>query len=567
MLRELHIKDFAIIHNLRVQFDENLNILTGETGAGKSIVIGALGLLLGERADMDFIRTGQETASVEGLFHCENYRDVLSSLEQAGIELCEDQLLLKRVVSRSGRNKIYINGSLSTLAMLKEIGNRLVDIHGQHQHQLLLHPENHIEVYDSFNKLSPIRDKYKEFYVKLQKCQTELNALHKNERENLQKKDLFEFQMKEIDDARLTEAEEDDLKKERVILQNADKLYQASNQSYEALYSSDDSIIERLNRVLEELSSIADYDESIKKILEEVKPSLFLLEESSNALRDYSGQIVINPEKLSEIEDRLAEISELKRKYGNTLREILAYRKKIGKEYNAIAYSNETLEELNKEIAIMKKDLAKAAVSLAENRENLVKKFETVMENELRQLSMDGVMFKVNFSYKKDENSFIKYCGMQVSFSENGIGTLEFLISPNPGEEPRPLAKIASGGELSRIMLSLKNLLAAQDTVPIMIFDEVDSGIGGKIAETVGLKLKRISQNKQVFCITHLTQIASLKGAHYRIEKETLKGRTVTTIRRLSESERVDEVARMSGGESITQVTREHAKEMLSAAS
>ena len=565
MLRELHIKDFAIIHNLRVQFDENLNILTGETGAGKSIVIGALGLLLGERADMDFIRTGQETASVEGLFHCENYRDVLSSLEQAGIELCEDQLLLKRVVSRSGRNKIYINGSLSTLAMLKEIGNRLVDIHGQHQHQLLLHPENHIEVYDSFNKLSPIRDKYKELYIKLQKCQTELNALHKNERENLQKKDLFEFQMKEIDDARLTEAEEDDLKKERVILQNADKLYQTSNQSYEALYSSDDSIIERLNRVLEELSSIADYDESIKKILEEVKPSLFLLEESSNALRDYSGQIVINPEKLSEIEDRLAEISELKRKYGNTLREILAYRKKIGKEYNAIAYSNETLEELNKEIAIMKKDLAKAAVSLAENRENLVKKFETVMENELRQLSMDGVMFKVNFSYKKDESSFIKYCGMQVSFSENGIGTLEFLISPNPGEEPRPLAKIASGGELSRIMLSLKNLLAAQDTVPIMIFDEVDSGIGGKIAETVGLKLKRISQNKQVFCITHLTQIASLKGAHYRIEKETLKGRTVTTIRRLSESERVDEVARMSGGESITQVTREHAKEMLSA--
>ena len=567
MLRELHIKDFAIIHNLRVQFDENLNILTGETGAGKSIVIGALGLLLGERADMDFIRTGQETASVEGLFHCENYRDVLSFLEQAGIELCEDQLLLKRVVSRSGRNKIYINGSLSTLAMLKEIGNRLVDIHGQHQHQLLLHPENHIEVYDSFNKLSPIRDKYKEFYVKLQKCQTELNALHKNERENLQKKDLFEFQMKEIDDARLTEAEEDDLKKERVILQNADKLYQASNQSYEALYSSDDSIIERLNRVLEELSSIADYDESIKKILKEVKPSLFLLEESSNALRDYFGQIEINPEKLSEIEDRIAEISELKRKYGNTLREILAYRKKIGKEYNAIAYSNETLKELNKEIAIMKKDLAKAAVSLAENRENLVKKFETVMENELRQLSMDGVMFKVNFSYKKDENSFIKYCGMQVSFSENGIGTLEFLISPNPGEEPRPLAKIASGGELSRIMLSLKNLLAAQDTVPIMIFDEVDSGIGGKIAETVGLKLKRISQNKQVFCITHLTQIASLKGAHYRIEKETLKGRTVTTIRRLSESERVDEVARMSGGESITQVTREHAKEMLSAAS
>ncbi len=564
MLRELNIKDFAIIHDLRVQFDESLNILTGETGAGKSIVIGALGLLLGERADMDFIRTGQETASVEGLFDCGNYRDIFSFLEQAGIELNEDQLLLKRVVSRSGRNKIYVNGSLSTLAVLKEIGNRLVDIHGQHQHQLLLHPENHIEVYDSFNKLSAIRDKYKELYVKLLKCQTELNALHKNERENLQKKDLFEFQMKEIDDASLTEAEEDDLKKERVILQNAEKLFQISNQSYEALYSSDNSVIEQLNRVLEELSSVAGYDESIKKIQEEVKPSLFLLEESSNALRDYSRQIEINPEKLAEIEDRLVEINELKRKYGNSLKEILAHRKKIEKEYNAIAYSNETLEKLNKEFAILKKDLAKAAVSLAENRENIVKKFESMMENELRQLSMDGVIFKVNFSYKKDENSFIKYRGMQVSFSENGIGTLEFLISPNQGEEPRPLAKIASGGELSRIMLSLKNLLAAQDTVPIMIFDEVDSGIGGKVAETVGLKLKRISQNKQVFCITHLTQIASLKGAHYRIEKEVVKGRSVTIIRRLSNSERVDEIARMSGGESITQLTREHAKEMLS---
>ncbi|HJP17861.1 MAG TPA: DNA repair protein RecN [Nitrospinota bacterium] len=564
MLRELNIKDFAIIHDLRVQFDESLNILTGETGAGKSIVIGALGLLLGERADMDFIRTGQETASVEGLFDCGNYRDIFSFLDQAGIELNEDQLLLKRVVSRSGRNKIYVNGSLSTLAVLKEIGNRLVDIHGQHQHQLLLHPENHIEVYDSFNKLSAIRDKYKELYVKLLKCQTELNALHKNERENLQKKDLFEFQMKEIDDASLTEAEEDDLKKERVILQNAEKLFQISNQSYEALYSSDNSVIEQLNRVLEELSSVAGYDESIKKIQEEVKPSLFLLEESSNALRDYSRQIEINPEKLAEIEDRLVEINELKRKYGNSLKEILAHRKKIEKEYNAIAYSNETLEKLNKEFAILKKDLAKAAVSLAENRENIVKKFESMMENELRQLSMDGVIFKVNFSYKKDENSFIKYRGMQVSFSENGIGTLEFLISPNQGEEPRPLAKIASGGELSRIMLSLKNLLAAQDTVPIMIFDEVDSGIGGKVAETVGLKLKRISQNKQVFCITHLTQIASLKGAHYRIEKEVVKGRSVTIIRRLSNSERVDEIARMSGGESITQLTREHAKEMLS---
>lgn len=564
MLRELHIKDFAIIHDLRVQFDESLNILTGETGAGKSIVIGALGLLLGERADMDFIRTGQDSASVEGLFDCANFRSIFSCVEEAGIELNEDQLLLKRIISRSGRNKIYINGSLSTLAILKEIGNRLVDIHGQHQHQLLLHPENHIEVYDSFNKLSHIREKYKELYVKLQKCQTKLNALDKNEREHLQKKDLFEFQMKEIDDAHLTEAEENDLKKERIILQHAEKLCQASNHACDELYSSDNSIVERLNRVLEELSAVAEYDESVKKILDETKPSLFLLEEASTRLRDYSRQVEINPEKLTEVEDRLAEINELKRKYGNSIVEILANREKIEEEYNAIAHSDEIKEKLNKEISAIKKDLAGVAVILADKREKAVEKFEKMMEKELMELSMAGVRFKAKISYNKNEDSFIKYRSLPVSFSEKGIGALEFLISPNSGEEPRPLAKIASGGELSRIMLSLKNLLAAQDTVPIMIFDEVDSGIGGKIAETVGLKLKRISQNKQVFCITHLTQIASLKGAHYRIEKEVVKGRSVTIMRRLSNSERVDEIARMSGGESISRVTREHAKEMLS---
>ena len=566
MLRELHIKNFAIIHDLRVQFDEGLNILTGETGAGKSIIIGALGLLLGERADMDFIRTGQDTATVEGLFDCEKYnKGIFSILEHAGIELNEDQLLIKRIISSSGRNKIYINGNLSTLTVLKEIGNRLVDIHGQHQHQMLLHPENHFEVYDSFNKLSPMRDKYRRLYIKLQKCLTELNALHRNERENLQKKDLFEFQMKEIDNASLIETEEENLKRERVILQNADKLFKVSNQAYDELYSCDNSIIERLNRVLGELHAVVEYDESVKKILEETKSSLFLLEEASNGLRNYYRQIEINPEKLSEIEDRLAEINELKRKYGNNIKNILAYGKKIEEEYNTIEESSETLEKLNKEIFVIKKDLAESAVSLAEGRENVVNKFESMMEKELWQLNMEGVRFKVNFSYSIDKSSFIKFHSMKVSSSENGIGSLEFLISPNPGEEPRPLAKIISGGELSRIMLSLKNLLAGQETVPIMVFDEVDSGIGGKVAETVGLKLKKISQNKQVFCITHLTQIASLKGAHYRIEKEVLKGRTVTTIRRLSENERVDEIARMSGGESIAQITREHAREMLSA--
>lgn len=565
MLGELYIKDFAIIDDLRVQFSEGLNILTGETGAGKSIIIEALGLLLGERADLDYIRTGRDTASVEGLFDCENYKDIYSCLEQAGIELDETHVLVKRIISRSGRNKIYINGSLTTLAVLKEIGNRLVDIHGQHQHQTLLHPENHVEVYDSFNKLSPTRDKFREFYARLQKCRAEHNALRKNERDNLQKKDLYEFQMKEIDNASLVETEEEDFKKERVILQNAEKLYQITNSAYEELYSVDKSITERLNIILDNLSSIASYDESVNKILEETKPSFFILEEASTALRDYSKKVEINPEKLSELEDRLTEINELKRKYGITIKDILDYRKKIEEEYNALTHSNEILEKLNEEITVIKKDTAEIAVKLAEKREKARNKFIALMEKELGQLNMDGSRFEVSFVYKKDENSFVTFRDSPVSISEDGIGSLEFLMSTNPGEEPKPLAKIVSGGELSRIMLSLKNMLAAQDSVPIMVFDEVDSGIGGRVAETVGLKLKNISNSKQVFCITHLPQIASLKGTHYRIEKEVFKGRTITKIRKLNDSERVDEIARMSGGESIAQSTRKHAKEMLGA--
>jgi DNA repair protein RecN (Recombination protein N) len=563
MLRELNIKDFAIIQDLRVQFDEGLNILTGETGSGKSIIIEALSLLLGDRADADFIRTGHDTASVEGMFDCENFKDNFKFLEQRGIEFDEDRIVVKRIISRSGRNKIYINSSLSNLSVLKKIGDRLVDIHGQHQHQTLLNPENHVFVYDSFNNLTSLRKKYKKLFVNLQVEKAKLNALKKNATENLQKRDLFEFQMKEIDNANLSEKEEDNLKKERVSLQNAGELLNITNNACEEIYSSDHSIIERLNIIFENLSSVASYDERVKKILEETKPSLFLLEEASSALRDYSRNIEINPEKLSEVEDRLSEINELKRKYGNAIHEIFLYREKIGKEHNSLTRNTDNAEALNKKIDLIKKDLAAIAVDLSDKREKALENFGNRVEKELSELNMEGVCFKAHLSYKKDDDSFIKRDGLPVSFSEIGLGSLEFMISPNTGEEPRPLAKIASGGELSRIMLSVKNILATQDTVPIMVFDEVDSGIGGKVAETVGLKLKKISKTKQVFCITHLSQIASLKGAHFRIEKGILKGRTQVKIRRLSEKERIDEIARMSGGDNISQITRKHAKELL----
>src|SRR3990167_5074050 len=563
MLKELRIKNYAIIDELNIDFKAGLNILTGETGAGKSIIIESLGLILGERASDESIRSGEDSAAVEAVYDISKIKNIKEKLSESGIETENNELIIRRQISRSGKNRSYINNSAVNLSLLKDIGDMLVDIHGQHEHQTLLHPENHSIVLDLFGSTLPLREKCRENYSNLQNLQREVNELINKERERVQKIDLLNFQKEEIDKAELKIGEDDDLKNEKNLLQNAERLHRYATESYEALYSTEGSVVEKLNSVITNITEINKIDSSAGKILDDGKEALFEIEDIASRIRDYTGKIEFNPDRLSEIDDRLAEITALKRKYGTNIEDVLTYRKKIDEDLEILSKRQERMDGLSAEIEKLKKDLENIATGLASEREKSADRFESLIEKELKELKMEKVRFKVNFSYEEDDTSFINYKGKSVKLFPEGIGKIEFFFSPNIGEDLKPLSKIASGGELSRVMLSIKNILTNKDSIPVLIFDEVDAGIGGGVAEVVGEKLKKVSKGRQVFCITHLPQIASRADTHFQIAKKTSNGRTITSIKELKGEERVEEIARMAGGKVITDTVRRHAEEMI----
>ncbi len=563
MLKELRIKNYAIIDELNIDFKAGLNILTGETGAGKSIIIESLGLILGERVSDECIRSGEDSATVEAVYDISRIKNIKETLSESGIETENNELIIRRQISRSGKNRSYINNSAVNLSLLKDIGDMLVDIHGQHEHQTLLHPENHSIVLDLFGNTLHLREKCKENYSNLQNLQREVNELINKERERVQRIDLLNFQKEEIDKAELKIGEDDDLKNEKNLLQNAERLHRYATESYEALYSTEGSVVEKLNSVITNITEINKIDLSAGKILDDGKEALFEIEDIASRIRDYTGKIEFNPDRLSEIDDRLAEITALKRKYGTNIEDVLTYRKKIDEDLEILSKSQERMDGLNAEIEKLKKEMEDVSIELARKRGKASDKFESMIEKELKELKMEKVRFNVNFSYEEDDSSFIKYKGKCVKVFPEGIGKIEFFFSPNIGEDLKPLSKIASGGELSRVMLSIKNILTNKDSIPVLIFDEVDAGIGGGVAEVVGEKLKKVSKGRQVFCITHLPQIASRADSHFQIAKKTSNNRTVTSIKELKDDERVEEIARMAGGKVITDTVRKHAEEMI----
>ncbi len=563
MLKELHIKNYAIIDELSIDFKPGLNILTGETGAGKSIIIESLGLILGERASDEMIRSGEDSAQIEAVFDILTMKRIKETMNESGIETEDEELIIRRQVSRSGKNRSYINGSVINLSGLKNIGDMLVDIHGQHEHQTLLHPENHCSVLDSFGDTEVLRDKCKESYQRLQNLQREMDELINKERDRIQRIDLLTFQREEIDKAGLKTDEDEELKKEKNLLQNAEKLHRKATEVYDILYSSDGAVTEKMNTVINNISEINKIDSTMEKVLENGKGILFQTEDIALKIRDYMEKIEFNPGRLSEIEDRLAEISSLKRKYGTNIKDILKYRKQLDDDLIMLSRSQERKDGLSSEIENIKKELEKLSIELAEKREKAAGRFEFQMEKELKELKMDKVRFNVNFSYESDDTGFVKYKGKTIKIFPEGIGKIEFFFSPNIGEDLKPLSRIASGGEISRVMLSIKNILASADSIPVMVFDEVDAGIGGGVAEVVGEKLKKVSKGRQVFCITHLPQIASRADAHFQITKNVSGGRTVTSVKELNDADRVEEIARMAGGKVITEAARRHAEEMI----
>lgn len=573
MLKELKIHNFATIESLTVEFHPGLNVLTGETGAGKSIIIDALNLILGGRADTDSIRTGEDAATVEALFDVRDPQ-TLQVLGDFGIETSDSQLVIKRIISHGDKNRAYLNGSNATVANLAKVGDRLVDIHGQHDHQTLLHPENHVDLLDLHGKTMEKRREFAAAYAEYQAQARELEKMVQNERDRLQREDLLSFQIKEIDDANLVADEEDSLKAERNKLRHSEKLHQALDRAQNLIADADGSVLELLGTVNNELDPLAKIDPALEKQVARGRTAYYEIEELAGEIRDYIRSIEFSPSRLEEIEDRLAEINGLKRKYGVDVAAVLAYRGKIAGELDSISSYQERMESLKEDIRQREAQVGKLAIALAEKREQAAVELKKKVEKELKELNMKHVQFGVRFDYGQPGGSppadtggipggFANLRNQKVKFTATGLGTIEFLFSPNPGEDLRPLAKIISGGELSRVMLALKTILNEQDTIPVLIFDEVDSGIGGKVAEKTGSKLKKLAEHKQVFCITHLPQIAGMAETHYRVQKDVTGKRTRTEIVQLDYDRRVEEIARMSGGEKITEATLKFAREMI----
>jgi DNA repair protein RecN (Recombination protein N) len=547
MLQELHIKNFAIIDEVTVAFGQGLNVLTGETGAGKSIVIDAVKVLLGDKVSQEIIRDGHEEAFVEGIFDISMGTSIQETLESAGIAV-ESELLLKRVISKSGKNRVYINGNIATLSILASIGENLIDIYGQHEHQSLIKPWSHLDILDTYGALWPLRMEMREQYKKLTALQKELQALKSQSETRDKDLELLSYQLAEIEGGHLKIGEEEDLQKERERLKCSEDIVAAVEEGYNTLYTAQSSVLERLAEITEGLKKVSAVDDKLNRYYESLQSIAFQLEDIAFELRDYGKDIDMAPEQLEEIEERLTFLAKLKRKYGKDIEGILEIGEEVKRKIEDISKGDEREKEVEKELNQVERSVRGLAENATARRREFSKGLKEGVEKELSGLGMGKANFEVRIEDKQ--------------MSEKGTDGVAFFLSANPGEQVKPLSKIVSGGELSRIMLALK-LVGKTVGVPTLIFDEVDSGVGGKVADEVGMRLKRLSLEHQVLCITHLPQIASYGAAHYHVLKEEKEGRTVVKVEGLDEIERIKEVSRMLGGARVTEKTREHAEEMV----
>ena len=551
MLTDLSIKNIAIIDNLQLSLRGGLTILTGETGAGKSIIIDAVGLIMGARASGDLIRSGTDEATVEAIFDISQVPELQQQLEVAGFE-SGDELLIKRSISRSGKNRIFINNGLATLSLLADLSRRLINIYGQHESQTLLRPENHLLLLDAFGGTASSRDKFAATCKELQDLQERLVHLDQEEREAARKLDLLSFQSAEIAAAQLQLNEEEELEERRQILASADKLGGTSLEAFERLYGGDGAILGQLRRIAASITDLAVIDQTLNELSQSMEDAYLQLEDSAISLRDYASRIEADPAGLQRVEDRLDQIGRLKKKYGATVAAILAYHKEVDDELDHLRgreLDRSKLIAMRDELAT---DLRRQGSLLTSQRNKAAKSLQKALQAEAQQLAMKNALFEVALEPLEEPRL-------------TGFDKVEFLFSPNPGEAPRPIARIASGGELSRLMLAIKQVLPEGD-VPTLVFDEVDSGIGGATSELVGRKLKAVANSQQVLCITHLPQVAVFADQHLLVEKQLAQGRTSTQVIVLDQTEQTREIARMLAGTTITESAVSHAAEMLTAA-
>lgn len=546
MLKELIIKNMATIESLSLSLKPGFNVLTGETGAGKSIIIGSLEFLLGEKTDPEIIRTGANTCEIVGVFEVTS-DELASFLAEKGFD--SDELVIRRVLPKDGRSKSYVNDVPVSLNTLKELGNYLVDIHGQHQHQLLLKPENHLEILDLFGNLTTLREEYKKIFTEWKRTKERINQLERMEQERLNMMDLLSFQIKEIEEAALSPEEEQELVQRYEKLSNIETIRSSLEETHNLLYEAEPNAVSLARKSLHLIEKAVQYDPALEEIRKPLEESLLTLEETTYSIRDYISKLAYDPEELANIRERLDLINSLKRKYGESIEEILNFLSNAKKKLKELKQSSCELEELKEKLPEIEKKLDDLAGKLSLKRKEISVELAGEVVKHFKEIALEKAVFIVRIE-KQEKNSY-------------GQDRVEFLISTNPGEEPKPLRKVASGGEISRIMLALKTVLADVDRVETLVFDEIDVGISGRISYMVGKKMKQIGRKRQVICVTHSPQIAALADHHIRVFKEVRGGKTYTSVKPLSLEERKEEIAKLLGGEKITPTALEHARQLL----
>ncbi|HTB15281.1 MAG TPA: DNA repair protein RecN [Bryobacteraceae bacterium] len=548
MIAELAVENYAVIERLRVRFHRGLNLLTGETGSGKSIVVDALGLLFGGRASSDMIRAGADRARVSGIFEVTSSPSLIRVLDGAGIEIEDNELLVEREILANGKSRAFVASRPVTGALLRELAPYLGDIHGQHDQQQLFKSESQREMLDSF---AGSDDGIASLYDRWRRASAELDELDRTAQEKLRLADLWSFQRNEIEAVAPLQNEDAELENERRVLRNVVKIEESANAAYAALYDAEESATAQLQIVLKKLEELSRIDEGVAIIAATLKPAVFAVEEAADALRHYLGKLEADPNRLDEVESRMAALEKLKRKYGTTIAEVLMFLEDVRKELNAVETSSDRQTALKKEVAGLAASYETAAKKLTAARIAAAKRLSKAVEAELASLAM--------------ERTKIEICVEPAPWSEHGADSVEFLMSANAGEEPKPLDRIASGGELSRVALALKTCASrpGKGTPRTLVFDEVDAGVGGSAAEAVGRRLKKLSTSSQLLCVTHLPQIAGFADHHYYVEKHEERGRTLATIVELTPAQRTKEIGRMLSGERVTAEALKHAEQLI----
>lgn len=551
MLRFLSVENFALIDHLEVEFTQGLNLITGETGSGKSILVEAVGLLVGERASQEMVRQGCTQARLEGIFTLSEEHPARRYLLEAGIPLESEEIIIRREISLTGTNKIFINGVLSPLTVLAHLGTLLADIHGQHEQQLLLNPNVQMQFLDAFSAHGQLLDEVRSSFQQLQAVRSEVGQLLASEQERLQRLDMLRFQIADIEKLQLRAGLDVELEAKRGLLASAEKRSEASQQTYQLLYEREESSLSLLHQVEKNLEELSRLDQQFQPVMAKLRDLRYSLEEIAYQLRDYTNAIEFNPDRLEAVQERLAEIQKARRKYGDTVDEILAYSQEIQREVQELSHRETQIEQLTEKEKKLGKEYLELARRLSQERHQKAQLLSQQVERELADLHMESAVFMAHLSTSEDRAT------------EQGIDRIEFLLSANVGEAPQPLGKIASGGELSRTVLALKSMLTLENYSKTLVFDEVDAGIGGSVASSIGERLARLGTQHQVFCVTHLPQIASYASQHFHVSKRTSAQRTIVELIPLDRKDRVEELSRMMAGNALTEITRKQARELL----